>query len=182
MLRYGATGVAARSGEAPPAEVVRLKGETLSDFMDHLLARVRTFRPQVKSAASLYPSVLLEDGGEARLAQSYERALDQHDQVVVMAMPFLAGAASPGDWLVQLVERARRVPGALDRTVFELQAYDWNAGQRVPTSTLVEQMRLLQRSGAISFGYYPDDFLGDHPRLSEVRTAISVETYPFPER
>jgi biofilm PGA synthesis lipoprotein PgaB len=69
-------------------------------------------------------------------------------------------------------------PGALAKTVFELQATDWRSGQPVPTATLATQMERLQRLGVVNFGYYPDDFLQDHPALARVKPAISLQTFP----
>ena len=49
-------------------------------------------------------------------------------------------------------------PGALDKTVFELQAVDWRKERRISLDDgqlLAEWMRRLQHNGAQSFGYYP---------------------------
>ena len=43
-------------------------------------------------------------------------------------------------------------------------------------------MELLQLNGALSFGYYPDDFIKGHPVLKEIRKGISLETYPYEKR
>jgi biofilm PGA synthesis lipoprotein PgaB len=36
-------------------------------------------------------------------------------------------------------------------------------------------MRRLQLGGALGFGYYPDDFLRDHPAYATVRPALSLQ-------
>ena len=88
-------------------------------------------------------------------------------------------------WLDRIVDAvARRRPDALDRTVFELQAVDWRTGPGRPeptpvdTATLAGWMQRLQR-GARSFGYYPDDFSQDQPRLQGIRPAISEAWFPI---
>ena len=68
----------------------------------------------------------------------------------------------------------------LERTIFELQSVDWcDHSKTVPASTLVQQMRLLQRLGAVNFGYYPDDFIGNHPQAKALHRGISLQTYPY---
>ena len=47
------------------------------------------------------------------------------------------------------------------------------------TAVLAGWMQRLQRRGALSFGYYPDDFSQDQPRLQGIRPAISEAWYPI---
>jgi len=92
-------------------------------------------------------------------------------------MPLMEGAAKPDAWLDALVRKVSAEPGALKKTVFELQSMDWNTRERVPTRTLAGQMNRLQRLGAINFGYYPDDFHADHPGLAGIKPAISLQSF-----
>ncbi|MDU1027057.1 MAG: hypothetical protein E7A38_15950, partial [Leclercia adecarboxylata] len=39
-------------------------------------------------------------------------------------------------------------------------------------------MRQLKLSGARNYGYYPDDFINDQPRMAEIRSAFSSYWYP----
>jgi biofilm PGA synthesis lipoprotein PgaB len=96
-----------------------------------------------------------------------------------MAMPYMEGARSPQGWLQRLVDKVARYPGALNKTVFELQSVDWRNKQPLPSATVARQMDVLQRHGATNFGYYPDDFLAGHPRMSAIRPVISLSTYPY---
>jgi biofilm PGA synthesis lipoprotein PgaB len=86
----------------------------------------------------------------------------------------MEGAADPQRWLTELVQRVADVPGGLERTVFEIQTRDWRTGAALPGATIEQHLRALQRAGARSIGYYPDDFLRDHPPLESVRPTISV--------
>jgi len=78
-------------------------------------------------------------------------------------------------------------PGALEKTVFEVQARDWRKHVPHPGAGLIDSkiiagwMQRLQLRGARNFGYYPDDFRNDHPRLKEIRPAMSITWYPFGE-
>ncbi|NUT13531.1 MAG: poly-beta-1,6-N-acetyl-D-glucosamine N-deacetylase, partial [Cupriavidus sp.] len=71
------------------------------------------------------------------------------------------------------------------RTVFELQARDWRgpaatAAGAVDSAVLAGWMQRLQRRGARNFGYYPDDFHNNQPRLEVIRPALSNAWYPAP--
>ena len=90
----------------------------------------------------------------------------------------MEGAADPERWLDALATRVGEIPGALGRTVFELQSRDWNTGKAIPADTLVRHLRLLRLQGARHVGYYPDDFHADQPRESVIKPAISAATQP----
>ena len=84
-------------------------------------------------------------------------------------------------WLDRIVDAVAQRPGALRRTVFELQARDWRKPETpVDSKVLAGWMQRLQRRGALSFGYYPDDFLNNQPRLDLIRPALSNAWYPAP--
>ncbi|HKQ25714.1 MAG TPA: poly-beta-1,6-N-acetyl-D-glucosamine N-deacetylase PgaB [Burkholderiales bacterium] len=155
-----------------------LKTRALIEFTGDLAERVRDHRGAIKTARNLYARPVLEPGSEASFAQSLPDFLAAYDYTAVMAMPLMEGAAKPDAWLDALVRKVSAEPGALRKTVFELQSMDWNTRQRVPTRTLAKQMNRLQRLGAINFGYYPDDFLTDHPGLAGIKPAISLQSFP----
>ncbi|HYN27136.1 MAG TPA: poly-beta-1,6-N-acetyl-D-glucosamine N-deacetylase PgaB, partial [Burkholderiales bacterium] len=155
-----------------------LKTRALIEFTGELAERVRDYRGAIKTARNLYARPVLEPASEASFAQSLPDFLAAYDYTAVMAMPLMEGAAKPDAWLDALVRKVSAEPGALRKTVFELQSMDWNTRERVPTRTLAKQMNLLQRRGAINFGYYPDDFLTDHPGLAGIKPAISLQSFP----
>lgn len=107
-----------------------------------------------------------------------------------MAMPWMENI--PEDqadaWLEKLVKTVAARPGALNKTVFEIQGRDWrpSAGQEdsghVDSELMARWLKRLQLSGARSFGYYPDDFTKNQPRLDIIRPAISNAWYPFHDR
>jgi biofilm PGA synthesis lipoprotein PgaB len=45
--------------------------------------------------------------------------------------------------------------------------------------TLAEWMERLQRAGVRNFGYYPDDFVENRPKLDLIRPAMSNAWYPY---
>jgi biofilm PGA synthesis lipoprotein PgaB len=165
------------------------KTDALIDMTRELAEHARRFRSPLRTARDIYARPLLEPDSGAWFAQDYDRFLAAYDRVVVMAMPLMegAGSAHADDFLRRLLAVAASRPVGLRRTVFQLQAVDWHddgAGPTrpaspVPAATLAREMRLLESSGARSFGYYPDDFPRRLPDLPTVRAAFSLATHPY---
>lgn len=154
------------------------KTDALIAFTQELAERVRRHQGAIRTARNLYALPVLEPQSQAWFAQSLSAFLRAYDYTALMAMPYMEGARKPDAWLRELVRKVGEHPGALKKTVFELQAADWRSGRPVPTATLAAQMERLQRLGAVNFGYYPDDFLRDHPRFAQVKPAISLQSFP----
>jgi biofilm PGA synthesis lipoprotein PgaB len=158
----------------------RHKTQFLITFTRELEERVRKFRPEIKTARNLYAGVVLNPEVEYWFSQSLEAFLENYDYTAVMAMPYLEGADHPERWLQRLVKRIASVPGALDKTVFELQSVDWKTKRPIGSRTLARQMQLLKKSGALNLGYYPDDFIKGYPEIAEIQSGISLNANPYP--
>lgn len=163
----------------------RFKSRYLIDFTTELTAKVRAIRgPQVKTARNLYAQPVINPYSETWFAQNLDDFLASYDWTAPMAMPLMEGveAQQANAWLDQLVQQIARRPGALQRTVFELQARDWRSGSQGPIDSqlLAQWMRRLQWQGVRHFGYYPDDFHSDQPRLQTIRPVLSNAWYPLP--
>lgn len=162
----------------------RFKSRALIDFTQQLAQAVRNIRgPQVKTARNIYAMPILDPKSEAWFAQNLNDFLNTYDWTAPMAMPYMEKipANDANAWLDRLVNTVAQNPGALDKTVFELQARDWRkSGTQAEISgkQLSEWMRQLKLSGAANYGYYPDDFINDKPEMSEVRSAFSSYWYP----
>ncbi len=157
----------------------RMKTEALAEFTDELTERVRRFRPEIKTARNMYAIAVLNPNAEEWIAQSMEVFLKHYDYTALMAMPYMEGAEDPEKWLENIVKTVAGYKHGLAKSVFELQSVRWDRDEKLPASLLAEQMELLQRMGAVNFGYYPDDFIADHPKLEEIKKGISLETYPY---
>ena len=129
---------------------------------------------------------MLDPSSETWFAQSFDRFLETYDYTAVMAMPLME--AVPADdaeaWLKRLVAVVATRPLGLKRTIFELQAVDWRKHQdesdrKIPTATLGHEMHLLSELGALNFGYYPDDFIEDHPDAKRLHRDFSLQSYPY---
>ncbi|NWB31759.1 poly-beta-1,6-N-acetyl-D-glucosamine N-deacetylase PgaB [Pseudomonas gingeri] len=178
----GAIG-ALRDDPATLQRWTRFKSRYLVDFTHELTAKVRAIRgPQVQTARNLFARPIIDPASETWFAQNLDDFLASYDWTAPMAMPLMEGQSesASGDWLDRLVERIAQRPGALDRTVFELQARDWRQKPATDISgeQLADWMGRIKRQGATSFGYYPDNFLEDSPDLKSVRPALSNKWNP----
>ena len=167
----------------------RFKSKALIDFTHELTAKVRAIRGvHIKTARNIFAGPVLEPESEAWYAQNYEDFLKAYDWTAPMVMPLMEGVSyedAPA-WLDRMVDTVRKHPGALQRTVFELQTKDWrsNHGEAhdkpIDSKIIASWMRRLQLQGALSFGYYPDDFVQNHPALETVVPYMSTTWFPAP--
>ncbi|MDH4008616.1 MAG: poly-beta-1,6-N-acetyl-D-glucosamine N-deacetylase PgaB, partial [Desulfuromonadales bacterium] len=147
---------------------------------DDLAKRVRIWRPTIKTARNLFAETILDPTSEAWYAQTLDETLAHNDYAALLAMPNLEQASDGEIWLRTLVERVKSQPGALAKTIFELQTVDWRQRNRaIPSATLADQMLLLQRLGAVNYGYYPDNFIANQPDTNELHRVMSLQTYPY---
>jgi len=169
----------------------RFKSKALVSFTQELARKVQAIRgPFVKTARNIFAAPILNPQAEEWFAQNPDDFLAAYDWTAPMAMPYMEGVAAQDAqrWLNQLVDRMAERPGALDKTVFELQARDWRKQGKVASATeshidsrtIAGWMRQLQVRGVKNFGYYPDDFIQNHPALQQIRPYMSTNWYPYP--
>ena len=174
---------ALRADPAVMQRWTRFKSRYLIDFTKELTAKVHAVGgPQVLTARNIFAEPTLNPASEAWFAQNLDDFLQTYDWTAPMAMPLMEKQtlAQSGPWLEQLVAKIKQRPGALDRTVFELQARDWTKKDQadIDGAHLADWMSRLKRQGATSFGYYPDNFLDNLPDLKTVRPALSNKWNP----
>ena len=157
----------------------KLKTKTLIDFTKEMMEGVRKYRPEVKFARNLYAPVLANPESELWYAQNYQLFLQEYDQVVIMAYPQLEEIKHPIRWLRELVNKARKYPEWLKKTVFKLQAYNWRKEAWIEDSTLLKEMREILITGGRHIAYYPDNFLLNKPMTKKIRREMSTCIYPF---
>ena len=160
-------------------EWTRQKTLALLEWTDYLTERVRFSRPTIKTARNMYASVVLDPGAEEWFAQSLPMFLQHYDYTAVMAMPYLEGAARPRQWLAALADRVNAIPGATQRTVFELQAVDWNGKTPIDSAVIAADMSLIRSKGITSFGYYPDNMVKGHPSVEILKPQFSLRANPY---
>jgi biofilm PGA synthesis lipoprotein PgaB len=177
---------AIRADPAAMQRWTRFKTDALIEFTGELTAKVKLYRTPLLTARNLYALPALDPNSEAWFAQNLDRFLDSYDYTAIMAMPAMENvpAGDADAWLQHLVATVATRPQGLTHTIFELQSVDWrksSAGTvtEIPAETLVEQMRLLLRMGALSFGYYPDDFIAGQPDEKVLHSELSLQSYPY---
>lgn len=178
------TSIAAlRDDPATMQRWTRFKSRYLIDFTRELTAKVRAIRgPQILTARNIFAEPMLNPESEAWFAQNLDDFLGAYDWTAPMAMPLMEKQPleQSGPWLERLVDAVKARPGALKRTVFELQARDWDSqpASDISGEQLADWMGRLKRKGVTSFGYYPDNFIEDQPAVKAVRPALSNKWNP----
>ena len=152
----------------------RLKSQTLLEFGITLSDVVRRYQSDLKTARNIFANALLDEQGIHYLAQDFDQYLETYDYVALMAMPWLEGAENERRFFEQLVAAVHSRDGAAERTIFELQTVDWRQSAPIDGRRLRQTMRWLQSLGVRHLGYYPDDFIGGHPSLEDLRLGISL--------
>jgi len=145
-------------------------------FTMTLADTLRQYQPMLVTARNIYAQPVLDPDAEEWYAQDMHAFLKTYDYTVIMAMPYMEGAADPDRWLTQLFSKVKAIPGALDRTVFELQSKNWKTNEPIDSKLLARQMKKLHLQGVRNFGYYPDDFQTDTPNEAIIKSVLSVES------
>lgn len=152
------------------------KTEKLIEWTEALSERVRKYRPEAVFARNLYARVLRKPNAEFWFAQSYDQFLEAYDQVVVMAYPQMENAENPIKWLREMAEKVAGHPKGPDKTVFKLQAYDWQDGQWVDSELLLREMKVLLSAGGRHLAYYPDNLWEKRPLIDVIQYEMSTQT------
>jgi biofilm PGA synthesis lipoprotein PgaB len=154
------------------------KTQALIEWTHYLADIVRKYHPDIKTARNYYALPILQPDSEEWYAQSLVSGLDNYDYIAVEAMPFMEKADDPDKWLKQLVGKVSTHPKGLSKTVFELQTLDWSTQKKIPMGVFLEQLKLVQKLGAIHVGYYPDMLFDDHPHQLDMENAFALPRYP----
>lgn len=159
----------------------RWKSKALIDFSVELIQIIKKYHPKIKTTRNIFALPVLQPESEEWFAQNMDDFLQAYDFVAVMAMPYMEGHGDdPDQWLTKLIEKVKTHPNGLNKTLFELQSVDWKDNNKpIDSKILLEQMRLLSSKGVRSFGYYPDDFIKNHPDIDIIKEGISVQRILF---
>ncbi len=154
------------------------KDELMAGFTDELAARARVYRSYIKTARNIYSRPILQPDAEEWYAQSLPVFLKHYDFVAVEAMPAMEEAADADAWMKRLVATVAATPGAMDKTVFELQSVDWRSKHAVTAGTFSHQLALLKAAGVEHIGYYPDDGYTNTPQLAMLQQSFALTKQP----
>jgi len=154
------------------------KSQAITAFIEDLKSAVQKYRPEARFARNLYATVLTDPESEAWFAQNFEDYLEHYDEIVVMAYPEMEEQPDANHWLESLVQRVRAHPGAIKKTVFKLQTFDWKQNQWIGDKTILERMRTILAAGGIHLGYYPDNVFRNRPKEQHIRLEMSQNSIP----
>lgn len=168
-----------RRNEALMSRWSQQKAEFLIDFTLELAEQADHYRMkdgvELQTARNLYAKTILEPESERWFAQNLQAFSEAYNFTAVMAMPYMEGAENADSWLENLARLSlEKVPS--NRLLFELQAIDWRTQEPVPSQTLARWMDIIRKSGIVNYGYYPDDFIDNHPVVSELRRSFSLNS------
>ncbi len=158
------------------------KTDLIIDFTDELTNEFKKYRPKAKTVRNLFANVILHPESEKWFAQNFTKFLNRYDYTAIMAMPHMdkaGNAANTKQWLINLVDQVKTYPKGLEKSIFELQSFDWDKNKRISSEHLAEKMQWLLEEGVLNFGYYPDDYIQGYPKLSVIRPKFSLATTPF---
>ena len=133
----------------------------------------------LKTARNLYAGVVMQPESEKWFAQNLPLFAKHYDYVAVMAMPYMEAdhplsREQARDWLKKLAKRvSKEVPP--EKTVFELQARNWNVQKPIETGEMITWINDLKQAGIHNIGYYPDDFLNNQPDLKAIYPHFSIK-------
>ena len=156
-----------------PGAWIQLKSAQLNRFTGELMTTVRAHRPNAVFARTLFAPALLNPLSERWLAQNYEESLCLYDRVVIMAYPEMLDIKNPEQWLLKIVHTATAHPDGLEKTMFELQAYNWDRARWIDSGDLQTRLRAMAAAGARHLTYFPDNPALDRPRAKDLRKAMS---------
>ena len=147
----------------------------LDQFAAGISQILKKQKPNLLTARNMYAPVVLNPKSEQWFSQSQTSTLHHYDYNAIMAMPYMEESSNHRQFYLDLITQAKKYDPNLDRTIFELQAVNWKNNRKISSQELAETMQLLKQHGVKHFGYYPDDFVQQHPRASTLKSAFSLD-------
>ncbi len=152
------------------------KTRYLDDFAMQLVDEVRQYEPFLLTARNLYAQVALKPYAENWYSQSLEESLNRYDFTAIMAMPYMEQVKNPDQFYKDMVDRVKKYPNGIKKTVFELQATNWRNNEKVPSTEMAATIHSLYEQGAMHVAYYPDDPIKDHPDVNVMHKAFAEKS------
>ena len=147
----------------------------LDQFAAGISQILRKQQPNLLTARNMYAPVVLNPQSQQWFSQSQASTFAYYDYNAIMAMPYMEESPNHRQFYLDLIAQAKKYDPNLDRTIFELQAVNWKNNQKISSQELAKTMQLLQQHGVKHFGYYPDDFVQQHPHAATLQSAFSVD-------
>ena len=164
---------AIRRDDKAMARWTQRKTAWLDAFAGEVAQVVRDQQPGLATARNLYAQVVLNPRAEEWYAQSLASSLAHYDYTAVMAMPYMEQADDPGAFYRAIVDRIAATPGAMAKTVVELQTVDWRRQDApLPPDEVPDTIRALYARGVQNVAYYPDNLYRNNPDPALMRPVL----------
>lgn len=147
----------------------------LDDFSEKITQLMRETKPNLLVARNMYAQVTLEPNSEKWFSQSMASTYAHYDYNAIMAMPYMEKAPDHRQFYLDLIAQAKKYDPDLSRTIFELQTTNWINQTQIASTEIANTVELLRQNGVRHIGYYPDDFVHQHPSIEVIKPAFSVD-------
>jgi biofilm PGA synthesis lipoprotein PgaB len=161
---------------------IRLKTNTLDNYLSELVRTIHIYRPLAKIARNIYSEAVTNPASQEWFAQNLEAYLHNYDYTVIMAYPqmeqigdkwtTIGGRGKIKQWMQELVDRVNIYHG-LNKTIFKVQAFNWATDKWIDVETLKNELSYLLSLGVRNVAYYPDGVTEDQPRCQDIAPIIS---------
>lgn len=165
-----------RDNDADLQKWTAYKTRYLDDFAMELAGEVRQYQPFLVTARNLYAQVALNPYAENWYAQSLEQSINRYDFTAIMAMPYMEQSENPAKFYSDILNRVKKYPNGIKKTVMELQAINWRNNEKVPSEEMSATIKSLYEQGAMHIAYYPDDPIKGHPDVETMHKAFSLKS------
>ena len=165
-----------RNNDADLQKWTAYKTQYLDDFAMELANEVRQYQPYLMTARNLYAQVALNAYAENWYAQSLEQSLNRYDFTAIMAMPYMEKVDQPEQFYSNILNRLKKYPNGIKKSVMELQAVNWRNDQKISSEEMAATIKSLYQQGAMHIAYYPDDPIKDHPDVKQMHDAFAQKS------
>jgi poly-beta-1,6-N-acetyl-D-glucosamine N-deacetylase PgaB len=178
MATYEAWGFPAQKMLTQPKHAQQLAlAQYKTAYLDQAAERVshilKLQQPQLRFARNMYAEAVLNPASEKWFSQSNASTYKHYDYNAIMAMPYMEKAENHREFYLNLIAQAKKYDPDLSRTIFELQVTDWHHQKQISDEELQDTITLLKQHGVRHIGYYPDDFVQNHPNAQQLKTAFA---------
>lgn len=161
-----------QSKHPKPSQLAKFKTAYLDQFAEGISKIIKQQQPNMLTARNMYAPVVLDPESENWFSQSMPSTYQYYDYNAIMAMPYMEEADDHQQFYLDLIQQSKKYDPTLDRTIFELQAVNWINNQKLSTQEITETIQFLKQHGVKHIGYYPDDFVNEHPQPSKLKSAF----------
>lgn len=157
------------------AKFIEKKIQYLDQLAYAMTQIVKCYQPHIKTAKNTYAPVTSNEKSALWITQSVTSTLKYYDFNAIMAMPYMEQAQDHQQFYQQLIQASKQYDPKLSRTIFELQAVDWNKNQPIDAQDIFKTIKFLRQQGVQHLGYYPDNYMNQTPDANVIKSAFQLK-------